>query len=202
MTFIDSALLNLTEWFCRQFQLLTGRTNVWLAVQFTNLNIIVYFIWAGVYFWSSDVAERVALGLFWSGLLYVLTQTIFVQIEATTTTPSTRRERLQESETRSGCAPAYCVFDSFLRAVLSNSHRSPDAARTHGPADILAHRLDDCCAVPAGLRSPTPVRRETERVASRISSVTTGCFRSASGRGGYSQCGHTQGSVLGRRVPK
>ena len=41
MTFIDSALLNLTEWFCRQFQVLTGRTNVWLAVQFTNLNIIV-----------------------------------------------------------------------------------------------------------------------------------------------------------------
>ena len=83
MTYIDSAILNLTEWFCRQFQLLTGRTNVWLAVQFTNLNIIVYFIWAGVYFWSSDVAARVALGLFWSGLLYVLTQTIFkVPIEA------------------------------------------------------------------------------------------------------------------------
>jgi hypothetical protein len=83
MTYIDSAILNLTEWFCRQFQLLTGRTNVWLAVQFTNLNIIVYFVWAGVYFWSSNVAARIALGLFCSGLLYVLTQTIFkVPIEA------------------------------------------------------------------------------------------------------------------------
>ena len=83
MTYIDSAILNLTEWLCRRFQLLTGRTNVWLAVQLTNLSIIVYFVWAGVYFWSRDVAARIALGLFCSGLLYVLTQTIFkVPIEA------------------------------------------------------------------------------------------------------------------------
>jgi len=83
MTHIDSAILNLTEWFCRKFQLLTGRTNVWLAVQLTNLSIIVYFVWAGVYFLRSDVAVRIALGLFCGGLLYVLTQTIFnVSIEA------------------------------------------------------------------------------------------------------------------------
>jgi hypothetical protein len=83
MTYIDSAILNLTEWFCRKFQLLTGRTNVWLAVQFTNLSIIVYFVWAGVYFWSSDATAQMALLLFCSGLLYVLTQTIFkVPIEA------------------------------------------------------------------------------------------------------------------------
>jgi hypothetical protein len=77
MTYIDSVLLNLTEWFCRQFQLLTGRTNVWLAVQFTNLSVIVYFLWAGVYFWSSDMLARIALGLFCCSLLYALTQTIF-----------------------------------------------------------------------------------------------------------------------------
>jgi hypothetical protein len=77
MTYIDSAILNLTEWLCRRFQLLTGRTNVWLAVQLTNLSIIVYFVWAGVYFWSGDLGERVGLGLFCSALLYVLTQTIF-----------------------------------------------------------------------------------------------------------------------------
>ena len=83
MTYIDSGILNLTEWFCRKFQLLTGRTNMWLAVQLTNLSVIVYFVWAGVYFWSSDVAARIALGVFCSGLLYVLTQTIFkVPIEA------------------------------------------------------------------------------------------------------------------------
>jgi hypothetical protein len=83
MTYIDSAILNLTEWFCRKFQLLTGRTNVWLAVQLTNLSIIVYFVWAGVYFWRSGVAPRIALGLFCGGLLYALTQTIFKEpIEA------------------------------------------------------------------------------------------------------------------------
>jgi hypothetical protein len=83
MTYIDSAILNLTEWFCHKFQLLTGRTNVWLAVQLTNLSIVVYFVWAGVYFWSSDVVARIALGLFCSALLYALTQTIFKEpIEA------------------------------------------------------------------------------------------------------------------------
>lgn len=83
MVYIDSALLNLTEWCCRKFQLLTGRTNVWLALQLTNLSIIVYFVWAGVYFWSSDLGPRIALGLFCGGLLYLLTQTVFkVPIEA------------------------------------------------------------------------------------------------------------------------
>ena len=83
MTYIDSALLSLTERFCRKFQRLTGRTSMWLAVQVTNLSIIVYFVWAGVYFWSRGGAERIALGLFCAGLLYVLTQTVFkVPIEA------------------------------------------------------------------------------------------------------------------------
>jgi hypothetical protein len=83
MGYIDSAILNLTEWACRRFQLLTGRTNVWLAIQFTNLSIIVYFVWAGVYFLSSDVAPRILIGVFCSALLYVLTQTVFkVPIEA------------------------------------------------------------------------------------------------------------------------
>ena len=68
MTYIDAAILNLTEWFCRRFQLLTGRTNVWLAVQLTNLSIVVYFVWLVVYFWSSGVAARIALGVFCSGL--------------------------------------------------------------------------------------------------------------------------------------
>jgi hypothetical protein len=83
MAYIDSVLLNLTEWLCRRFQLLTGRTNVWLALQLTNLSIIVYFVWAGVYFWISDVGSRIALGLFCIVLLYALTQTIFKEpIEA------------------------------------------------------------------------------------------------------------------------
>ena len=50
---------------------------MWLAVQLTNLSIIVYFVWAAVYSWSSSVPSRIFVGLFCGGLLYVLTQTIF-----------------------------------------------------------------------------------------------------------------------------
>jgi len=84
MTYIDAFILNLVERSCRQFQLLTGRTNVWLAVQLTNISIIVYFVWAVVYSWSSsEIAPRLFVALFCSGLLYVLTQTIFKEpIEA------------------------------------------------------------------------------------------------------------------------
>jgi hypothetical protein len=77
MGYIDSAILNATEWFCRKFQLLTGRTNVWLAVQLTNLSIIVYFVWAAAYFFSSDLPPRIFIGLFCAVLLYALTQTVF-----------------------------------------------------------------------------------------------------------------------------
>jgi hypothetical protein len=83
MTYIDSAILDLAEWLCRKFQLLTGRTNVWLAIQLTNLSIVVYFVWAGLYFWNRDIGLRTAVGLFCGGLFYGLTQTIFkVPIEA------------------------------------------------------------------------------------------------------------------------
>jgi hypothetical protein len=77
MTYIDSAVLTVTEWACRRFQLLTGRTNVWLALQLTNLSIVVYFVWAGVSFWSDDWPSRILLAAFCGGLLYLLTQTIF-----------------------------------------------------------------------------------------------------------------------------
>lgn len=83
MTYLDSAIVKLLERFCHWFQRLTGRTNVWLAAQLTNLSVIIYFVWAGVSFWRTDVALRVAVGLFCAGLFYVLTQTVLrVPIEA------------------------------------------------------------------------------------------------------------------------
>jgi hypothetical protein len=83
MTYVDSILLDLTERLCRRFQLLTGRTNAWLAVQLTNLSIVVYFVWAVMFSWTIDVAARTFVVVFCSGLLYVLTQTLFkVPIEA------------------------------------------------------------------------------------------------------------------------
>lgn len=82
MIFIDTVILNAIERACRRFQRLTGRTNVWLAVQLTNLSIIIYFVWAGVVFWE-DVTTRILVGLFCAGLLYVLMQTLFKEpIEA------------------------------------------------------------------------------------------------------------------------
>jgi hypothetical protein len=80
--FIDSMILDATEWSCRRFQLLTGRTNVWLAMQLTNISIIIYFVWATLYFWNTDATVRTFVGIFCAGLLYALTQTIFkVSIE-------------------------------------------------------------------------------------------------------------------------
>jgi len=82
MTYLDAGILNAVEWFCHRFQRLTGRTNVWLAAQVTNLTIVVYFVWAAMYFWNTDLSVRISVGLFCGALLYVLPQTIFkVSIE-------------------------------------------------------------------------------------------------------------------------
>jgi hypothetical protein len=83
MNYVDIALLNLAEYFSHRFQLLTGRTNVWLALQLTNLNIVFYFVWTFTYFWNRGLVLRIVVGLFCIGLLYIMTQTIFkVSIEA------------------------------------------------------------------------------------------------------------------------
>ena len=83
MLYLDSAVLDATEWVCRRFQLLTGKTNVWVAVQLTNLSIVVYFVWAAMSFWSTDVVTRTIVGLFCGGLLYALSQTVLKEpIEA------------------------------------------------------------------------------------------------------------------------
>jgi hypothetical protein len=87
MTYVDSAVLDLTEQMCRLFQAWTGRTNVWLAFQLTNLSIVVYFIWAaGLYVESEDLALRIFVALVCGGVFFVLTRTIFkVSIEASET---------------------------------------------------------------------------------------------------------------------
>ena len=77
MSYIDTFVLNAAESFCHRFQRLTGRTNVWLAVQLTNISVITYFVWAGLYFWNADVILRIVVGLFCCGVFYALTQTVF-----------------------------------------------------------------------------------------------------------------------------
>jgi hypothetical protein len=77
MTYIDSAVLDLTERICRRIQMWTGRTNVWLALQLTNLSIVVYFMWVAALYWlSGDLALRLFVALFCGGVFFVLTQTI------------------------------------------------------------------------------------------------------------------------------
>lgn len=86
MISIDSVLLDVTEWCCRKFQLLTGRTNVWLAAQLTNFSIVVYFVWAALSFVKGNFTVRVFVGLFCTAVLYLLTQTVFrVPIESSET---------------------------------------------------------------------------------------------------------------------
>ena len=78
MTYVDSVVLNFTERLCRRFQTWTGRTNVWLAFQLTNLSIVMYFTWvAALYLLSADVTLRVFVVLFCGSVFLVLTRTIF-----------------------------------------------------------------------------------------------------------------------------
>ena len=77
MISIDSIILDMIERACRRFQRLTGRTNVWLAAQLTNLSIIVYFLWAGIAFSGADTWLQISVGVFCAVLLYVLIQTLF-----------------------------------------------------------------------------------------------------------------------------
>ncbi len=78
MTYVDEALLNVVERLCRGFQSWTGRTNVWLAFQLTNLSVIIYFVWVGNLYWESgDLALRLFVALFCGGVLWMLSRTIF-----------------------------------------------------------------------------------------------------------------------------
>jgi hypothetical protein len=78
MSYVDSALLDVTERLCRRFQVWTGRTNLWLAFQLTNLSIVVYFMWiATLYLLTGDLAFRIFVALFCGGVFFVLTRTVF-----------------------------------------------------------------------------------------------------------------------------
>ena len=78
MICVDRAVLNFTERLCHRFQNWTGRTNVWLAFQLTNLSIVLYFIWvADLYLLAGDRALRAFVALFAGVVFFALTRTIF-----------------------------------------------------------------------------------------------------------------------------
>jgi hypothetical protein len=75
---MDAAVLNLVERICHRIQIWTGKTNVWLAFQLTNLSIVIYFVWVAILYWvSGSVVLRVFVTVFCGGVLFVLTRTIF-----------------------------------------------------------------------------------------------------------------------------
>ena len=80
---IDSALLDLTERICHKIQLLTGRTNVWIAFQLANLSVIVYFVWVALYFPNLPPYWCIPAALFCGCVLFALSQSVFkVSIDA------------------------------------------------------------------------------------------------------------------------
>jgi len=74
---IDSALLDLTELICHKVQLLTGKTNVWLAFQLTNLSVIVYFVWVALYFQNLPSYLRIPAAISCGVVLFALSQSLF-----------------------------------------------------------------------------------------------------------------------------
>jgi hypothetical protein len=79
----DAFVLDLTEAACRRWQRLTGRTNIWLAVQLTNLSIVLYFALAGVTFLTGDWLVRAVVTVVAAVVLYGLTKTVLrVPIES------------------------------------------------------------------------------------------------------------------------
>jgi hypothetical protein len=77
MFHLDMMLLDLVERCTQRFQRLTGKTNVWLAVQLTNASIVVYFVWSAVVYAFATLGVRVFVALFCVGVLWGLTQTVF-----------------------------------------------------------------------------------------------------------------------------
>lgn len=78
MIHVDAAVLNIIERLCRRFQLWTGRTNIWVAFQLTNLSVALYFVWAVALYWRSGLLlVRVFIACFCAGVFVILTRTIF-----------------------------------------------------------------------------------------------------------------------------
>ena len=164
---VDSTLLDLTEWCCRRWQLLTGRTNVWLAVQLTNVSVIVYFVWAGVYFWGSTPLARGVIAVFCTGLLYLLTQTIFkVPIETSEANAYRRVAKGLRNPRRLRDALLRTLFLTLSLVLLYPvtvvyTYLDLGVARTQ----LFAHRAHHGAVVRARLRSTAAVRRETRGLA-------------------------------------
>lgn len=111
MTFVDGAVLHVVESLCHRLQRLTGRTNVWLALQLTNLSIVIYFVWAVQWFLRGPRSIRPGLALFLGLLIYGLTQSVF-------RTPIESIESAAYSRVAKGLRNPRRLRDQFLRILF------------------------------------------------------------------------------------
>ncbi len=181
---VDSALLDLTEWLCRRFQVLTGRTNVWLAFQLTNFSIVVFFVWAGMHFRIGGPPFRIALAAFCGGLLYLLTRTLFKVPVETYENNAYRRvsqgfrnpRRVRDALLRI----AFLTFSLMLFFPVLFVYQYPQvlAILNLGVSSfVVAHgltRADDGHAVSGGVRSTSAVPGEGARVVALARSRAAG----------------------------
>ncbi|MBM3770444.1 MAG: hypothetical protein FJW27_03985 [Acidimicrobiia bacterium] len=150
MTYIDADVLNLIERLCQRFQQLTGRTNVWLAVQLTNLSIIAYFVWAaGVYFGSADLAVRVFLTLFCTGVFLGLTRTLFKESVEVSESDAYRRvakglrnpRRLRDAQLRVSFLTLSVLLAFFALSLLAAPADVRPYIAPHWPRVLLTATL-------------------------------------------------------------
>lgn len=150
MTYIDAVVLNLVERWCQRFQQVTGRTNVWLAVQLTNLSIVAYFVWAaGVYFGSGDLAVRAFLTLFCTGVFLGLTRTLFKESVEASEVDAYRRvakglrnpRRLRDAQLRVSFLTLSILLASFALSVLGAPADVRPYIAPHWPMVLLTSTL-------------------------------------------------------------
>jgi hypothetical protein len=117
---IDGLILDVTERLCQRFQELTGKTNVWIAVQLTNLSVIVYFFSAAFYFpFVPTLLGRIGVVLFFTTVLYALTQTVFKEsIKSAETSAYARVAKGLRNPRRLRDAPLRVSFLMMLVLVL------------------------------------------------------------------------------------
>ena len=178
---IDSALLDLTERICHKIQMLTGRTNVRIAFQLTNLSVIMYFVWVALYFPNLPPYWRIPAALFFSSVLFALSQSVFkVSIDASENKRvPPRREGSEEPKTRAGRAPASCILDAVDCAGLPAVVHLRHASHAGRPSRLLPGRSDGLGALPAGLRPAASLPGSARRAGSCLHAST--CSSGATG---------------------
>ena len=116
---IDSALLDLTERICHKIQTLTGRTNVWLAFQLTNLSVIVYFVCVALYLPYLPPYLRIPTALFCGSVLLALSQSVFkVSVDASVSNAYRRVAKGLRNPRRVRDAPLRLAFLTLSIALL------------------------------------------------------------------------------------